>query len=235
MRERPILFAAPMVRAILDGRKTQTRRVIKPPRDHEMPCDPLDESDIAELLAVCPYGQPGDRLWVRETWGYRGSSWSSERPEVQRHHIHYRADDSRRDFTRARDDDSGLPTCRPPRPGEDYVRDYYNGYLDRYWKAWRPSIHMPRWACRLVLEVTAVRVERLQAISETDAIAEGIERDPQHPELWQRGPLRRDVRPTPWTGFPRLAFQALWEGLHGTAGWDANPWVWVVEFRAVTP
>lgn len=225
MRERPILFSAPMVRAILSGTKTQTRRVVKGA--------PINRGSY--LLGVyqgtwgihadvdkegglwrgqCPYGQPGDRLWVREahlldppidgTWPSVGDSFASvsDIPERYRdpRHVLYRAD----------------------------------GKLTGEWR-WRPSIHMPRWASRITLEVTDVRVERLQDITEADAIVEGIERDENHPELWKRGPLRNDLIPTPWTGFPRLAFQSLWEGINGTDSWDANPWIWVVEFKRVQP
>jgi len=107
---------------------------------------------------------------------------------------------------------------------------------------WRPSAHMPRWASRITLEVTGVRVERLQDISEADAIAEGIERGAGFPG-WYRGPLAGDSASLQQAGrdfkiptaFPHLAYRALWESIHGPDSWDANPFVWVVEFRRVTP
>ncbi|MBN8260955.1 MAG: hypothetical protein J0L59_01365 [Xanthomonadales bacterium] len=226
MRERPILFSGAMVRAILEGHKTQTRRVVKNPPAAQF-CGlksslgyPASEGSTwagfgnpsDPMYVRCPYGQPGDRLWVRETWGYRGGSWSTEAPEVQSVNIHYQADDSRISYTRAADDDSGLPRCREPRPDEDYVEDYYNDFLNRYWKQWRPSIHMPRWACRLELEITDVRVERLQAISEADAVAEGAS------------------TPGP---FARHHFMDLWASINGQASWDANPWVWALTFKRI--
>jgi hypothetical protein len=221
-----------MVRAILDGRKTVTRRIVKPQpktyrdflgdgivfgiEDKERPwvlrC--LGSSNFADLY--CPYGRPGDRLWVRETWGYRGAAWTlgEEHKTVW---IEYAADGSQADIQRPKDDESGIPQPRDIRPDEDYVDDYYNGYLTRYWKQNRPSIHMPRWASRITLEVTGVRVERLQDISEADAHAEGIPGDLLH-------------RAQGWS--PR-AFQLLWELINGAESWNTNPWVWVVEFRRI--
>lgn len=198
MKERPILFSAPMVRALLAGTKTQTRRAakltagahVKEPGGHRRwhPADP-------EATLACPYGQPGDLLWVRETWHDASSSLHSC--------ALYRADG-----------------------------------IDLHWDKWTPSIHMPRWASRITLEITRVRIERLQGISEADAKAEGIERATDFPG-WYRHPLRGDspgladagkAGKCP-TAFPRLAFQALWESINGPASWDANPWVWAIEFR----
>lgn len=145
-RERPILFSGPMVRAILEGRKTQTRRVVKPqPTGGPTKLTFCQESRGAWLLGKhlypCPYGVPGDRLWVRETWGYRGQFYSenahAEGPVI------YRAD--------------GLPT-------------------DVHGERWRPSIHMPRRVCRLELDIARVRVERFQDITDADAMAEGIKK-----------------------------------------------------------
>lgn len=232
MRERPILFNGAMVRAILDGRKTQTRRAVKLPwapaslgewEAGTISADPAANSTGLPIplqgciwhtrtgkSLMCPHGQSGDRLWVRETWGYRGSCWSTESPDEKAVDIHYQADDGRASYNRAVDDHSGLPKQRAPRPDEDYIEDYYNGYLDRYWKQWRPSIHMPRWACRLVLEITDVRVERLQAISEADAVAEGVS------------------TPGP---FAAHHFMDVWKATGGD--WAGNPWVWVIGFQPV--
>ena len=182
MRERPILFSAPMVRAILEGRKTQTRRVARTPPH------PVHGHRLA--AATCPYGQPGDRLWVRETWGPCDGGFC------------YRADEP--EGSTAKPDDG----------------------------RWHPSIHMLREASRITLEVTGVRVERLQSISDDDAIAEGLERHAQSP-LWKRGPLSTDQNIVDWTGFPLLAFRSIWEAINGAESWAANPWVWVVEFRRV--
>jgi len=185
MRERPILFSAPMVRAILDGRKTQTRRVVKPqPRPDRPPRIAVGVRgwDGNQFTTVrSPYGLAGDRLWVRETWrqAYPKTSYSEG--------IVYRAD-------------------KPKALGMDE-------YSDRH--KWRPSIFMARAASRITLEVTGARIERLQAISKADAIAEGVEYE---------FPID-----------PRDAFRSLWWSINGAESWDANPWVWVVEFKRVTP
>lgn len=196
MKERPILFSAPMVRAILDGRKTQTRRVVKPqPHDtHEIECgiyhptviDRHGEEDAGppifgaysmdgEWGCKCPYGQPGDRLWVREAFG----TCDSYVP-----HVFYRAD------------------------GEAPNHDF----------KWKPSIHMPRWASRVTLEIVSVRVERLQGINRGDAMAEGC-------------PFPNMARETD----PRTWFVDLLESINGAGSWEANPWVWVIEFKRVQP
>ena len=215
MTERPILFSGPMVRAILDGRKTQTRRVCKlqpqvvdvEPRHkpHTWGFWHDDHDKMRNGLVVrCPYGQPGDRLWVRETWGV------GTRP----HHIdgwtdgiEYRADEP------YCDDVEPLPLYTPKAPA-----GFYEGYDKR---GWRPSIHMPRWACRLLLDVKAVRVERLQDISRSDCYAEGLIADNQ--------PMRYNGEPA------QERFAALWDGLNAKRGhgWDTNPWVWVIEFSVV--
>lgn len=202
MKERPILFSGAMVRAILDGRKTQTRRVCKvayhagewahaahPARDG-MPVFWWDGqkgeaiSGRAEFTqkayetgAACPYGQPGDRLWVRETWNCIDTGRLTQRQDW----VRYRATD-----------------------GEEMH--------------WRPSIFMPRWASRITLEIVGVRVERVQDISEADALAEGVERVPT------------------WAAYSmRDKFWALWDSINGPRGygWNANPWVWVVEFKCI--
>lgn len=200
MTERPILMSAPMVRAILAGTKTQTRRVVKPQPTHFNPAGVprrVNPDGGASAVIACPYGQSGDRLWVREAFGH------FERNDTlkQGDRIYYRTDGE----------------CVELHP-------------------WRPSIHMPRWASRITLEVTGVRVERLQDISEADAVAEGIERGDGFPG-WYRGPLAGDSPSLVQCGFkiptafPRLAYRALWESINGPGSWDANPWVWCVEFR----
>lgn len=227
MRERPLLFSDPMVRALLSGQKTQTRRVVKPQPDGIHAGIPFINghgqggTGTRDRFIRCPYGQPGDRLWVREAWGYRGSAISTAWPGIQKLTIEYRADNQRAEYERPSNDDSGLPKQRPCRPDEDYIEDYYNGYLTRYWKQWRPSIHMPRWACRLVLEIVSVRVERLQDITEGDAMAEGIN--------W------RDVPDSHIGTVRRQHFIELWESINGAESWAANPWCWVIEFRRVQP
>ena len=177
MKERPILFSGEDVRAILDGRKTQWREVVKPQPEPVSFGWRFGGRDIGEKVwpldapKLCPYGQPGDRLWVRETWGVN--------PCYNGDEILYRA--------------SGH--------GSAIIR-------------WRRSSHMPRWASRINLEVTGVRVERLCSISEADALAEGC------------CPFSDDFG----SYHARVAFCQLWESIYGPESWDANPWVWVVEF-----
>ncbi|ALN79462.1 hypothetical protein [Lysobacter antibioticus] len=184
-RERPILFSAPMVRAILNGTKTQTRRLVKLNMAGRVQRGAAKQWHIADpdAVAACPYGQPGDRLWVRET------------------------------FIASRGYDELPPTKFGNKPLW-YVAD---GEPDkaRWWHLSdrrRPAIHMPRWACRIVLEVTGVRVERLQGISDADAGAEGVDRTN-----------------TSVAGYARERFRRLWASTGGD--WDANPWVWAVEFK----
>jgi hypothetical protein len=182
MKERPILFSAPMVRALLAGSKTQTRRIVK---DKHIDAAP-PVCFFQWLRENCPYGQTGDRLWVRETWIPRAAESAAL----------YRAD---YDDAQA----SGLAGM----------------YSDR---GWRPSIHMPRWASRILLEITGVRVERLQDISDHDALAEGV--SPDMGLRWQSG-----------DDTPRGMYGELWESINGPGSWAADPWVWVVEFKRVTP
>jgi len=222
-KEHPILFSAPMVRAILEGRKTVTRREVK----NRAALDCLAAGFEPAFLALpgnadlCPYGQPGERLWVRETWGVISHDfdehgnmvdWKPDRPAsairemrfgqgYYSGHVIYRADG---EATWAGDDDGG---------GDDR-------------SAWKPSIHMPRIASRILLEITGVRVERLQAISRSDIRAEGVECPP---EL-----ASDDVSPNYRDWYP-AAWQELWESINGAGAWDANPWVWVVEFKRVVP
>lgn len=209
MRERPILFGATMVRAILADTKTQTRRTkaleyfSRPDNDPEGWWCARVADGVAYLVyknapherAVrCPYGQPGDRLWVRETWAAFDADW--------RH--------------------PGKPADLRdgPWPNVAYAADG-----DFPLGAGRPSIHMPRWACRLALEVTGVRVERLQAIDSADAIAEGVGLNPSAADVSTTTPEGESL--------PRVMFRALWEEINGASAWCANPWVWVIEFRRI--
>jgi len=200
--ERPILFSSPMVRAILAGKKSQTRRIVKPvfhkgtilkyAGDSEyLAGKTTDSSDVVRLF--CPYGQPGDTLWVRETWRASASD-----PK----YVHFAADLS------------------------DYEREEKG--------PWRPSIFMPRWASRLTLRITSVRVERLQDISEADAEAEGV-----LPFFEQFDAIGRDQRVggrlcadhPHWT-----SFVCLWDEINGDRGaWASNPWVWCISFERVSP
>lgn len=189
MKERPILFSGAMVRAILGGSKTQTRRIVKLGMDS---CgDPIHATDPR---LPCPYGQPGDRLWVRETFGI----FDSEGTEF-----------------------AGIPKEKPRGFHVVWAADCPAPVTETF--RFRPSIHMPRWASRITLEVTAVRVERLQEISEEDAKAEGVT-------------IQDDARITSLAiageaGPAQLEYFALWQSINGPGSWAANPFVWVVEFR----
>ena len=213
MKERPMLFSAPMVRAILDGRKTVTRRIVKA-RDLEWMDvhQGLREPDNAER---CPYGQPGDRLWVRE-------SWSPDPPDVDG--WGYTAWAGCREGQIA-----GVPErFRHPRFC-NYAADWLHGPI-----RWTPSIHMPRWASRITLEVTGVLVERLQDISEKDAQAEGIERT----EDFFGCPCWRvygepDGADVVAPDDPIGSYRSLWELINGPGSWEQNPFVWVINFRRV--
>lgn len=199
MNTRPILFSGAMVRALLAGAKTQTRRIVKPQPQGKwsgpMPCPEWP----------CPYGAPGDRLWVRET-----HALCSDKDAFGS--VYYRADGEARHQlceNQGEGDPVGLGKIVPP--SRRYPVDYI--------PAWKPSIFMPRWASRITLEITDVRVERLNGISEKDALAEGVT-------------LRGMTR---WDGECRAAYKQLWEEINGAGSWDASPWVWVVEFRRITP
>lgn len=211
IKERPILFLAPMVRAILEGRKTVTRRPVKATKAHADGFMMLDHGkgwrpynafgDFAsdhegmEYPIACPHGKLGDRLWVRETCfinDYREASVpEQERADCE---IHYRAD--------------GIPDFEGE---EELIR-------------WRPSIHMRRWASRILLEVTDVRVERLQDITEEQALAEGIKKHSDGGYHVEDGKHYSDS--------PVESFACLWSSVGGD--WDANPWVWCVSFKRIT-
>lgn len=215
-KERPILFSGPMVRAILEGRKTQTRRVVKLTDTGRVkaPCAFRNwHLDDPNAVLACPYGEPSDRLWVRETWGiYDGEGMPFGYP-------------------------SGIPKELPEEYHVSYPADDADGVIGEVFK-WRPSIHMPRWASRILLEVVSVRVERLQEISEEDAEAEGVEAQTWEPtgklgyknytpELEKHG-FNREACMTP---LAKDSYFTLWEAINGKGSWDDNPWVWVVEFK----
>jgi len=229
MTERPILFSGAMVRAILDGRKTQTRRVVKLPHNNPLgvwepttmggenggrtaagETVPLQGAIWHTRTGDClcsPHGQPGDRLWVRETWQHSNHPFGPYDDDCA---VFHRAD--------YLDDPLGPDLEHSP----DGIR-----------RQWRPSIHMPRSACRLELEVTGVRVERLNDCSEADAKAEGITPHEVR-QFWligassdQRAAMHKQAAVEP--------FRELWNSINGAGAWKANPWVWVVEFRRVAP
>lgn len=226
VKERPILFSGPMVRAILDGRKTQTRRIVKGVPDSPIKSakadfdvngrdfgvwfhcgdgQPVSKHNYSQFNS-CPYGKPGDRLWVRETWACRDDVDPQTERDKALHYMLYRAS--------------------------------YSGNLGDEWHGydqWRPSIHMPRWASRITLEIVSVRVERLQAISRDDAIAEGTSlsmRDPGSSGQWLWEPVIGKVAcPSGTASGPVECFKIAWEAINGAGSWDANPWVWAIEFR----
>lgn len=202
MREKPILFSAPMVRAILDGRKTQTRRVLPHGKYRLDLVAPADGGP-----SRCPFGQPGDRLWVREA----------------------HAIVPRTAYARSEGVEQVL------RPDDDHDACVFREGWERSRPGrWRPSIHMPRWASRISLEITGVRVERLQDISEADARAEGVERTVAG-DGWRRyyPDAAQEAAGLPPCHTATSSFSWLWESIHGRGAWAANPWVWAVEFRRV--
>jgi hypothetical protein len=207
-KERPILFSAPMVRAILEGRKTVTRRAVKGSGLNFL-ADFTPEYFALPENHFCPYGKPGDRLWVRETW-------YCDHFEVMRG-PYLKPDDL--DIGEALDDGTLV-----------YAADGLTPY-EQEQPSWKPSIHMPRWACRILLEITDVRVERLQEISEGQARAEGIRPMRDGSDTWvsREGPAKLV---TPWPT-AKEAFSDLWDSINGPHAWEANPWVWAITFRRV--
>ena len=203
MKERPILFFNPMVRALLDGTKTQTRRIFKAKNGGVWPSK-NDIPGMRQILRNCPYGQPGDRLWVRETWcgevdGHTSTLIYNE--DGNTYKCLYRADGQHVVFS----------------DGDGFTKTNKDGSEASPWK---PSIHMPRWASRITLEITRVRIERLQAINEVDAIAEGAP--------WA-------ACGSPQDGSHKAGYAQLWESVNGPDSWGLNPWVWVIEFKRVQP
>ena len=199
IKERPILFAAPMVRAILEGRKTVTRRAVKGSGLNFL-ADFTPEYVALPENHFCPYGKPGDRLWVREAFGLQVRHYGGGAGE----HIVYRATNPDAIYCKSAE-------------GQEYP------------VKWKPSIHMPRHSSRILLEITDVRVERLRDISDDQALAEGIYSDPAVNGMYTAD---GDNYTSKQDG-PGRAFADLWKSTGGD--WDANPWVWVVEFKRVTP
>ncbi len=204
MAEKPILFNSEMVLAIMDGRKTQTRRVIKPQPNYQKRFgQPESEVNADIAKRKCSYGKVGDRLWVRETFA-----------------LNYQYDtDSISDWEECNSLDSGDPRYRA-----DYIRKEKPGYIGR----WRTNIHMPKWAARIWLEIIGVRVERVQDISEEDAEAEGVV--PQ--EIKHLREIAETIPNSTYCPH-KLTFSELWDSINDKRGfgWDENPWVWVIEFN----
>jgi hypothetical protein len=209
VKERPILFSGEMVRAILDGRKTVTRRVVKFNAAGRLKLPGSHKNwhrDDPDAVKACPYGQPGDRLWVRETWAAAAIYDEMAPKEMPEDAVPW----FREGFIPPIDERPNFS-----RPGR-----------------WRPSIHMPRWASRLTLEVTGVRVERLRDIRDDGCEAEGI-------EILDRGDVSVGALELKNGGkrysTARGLFAGLWDSLNAKRGfgWDKNPWVWVVEFKII--
>lgn len=236
MTELPILFKAPMIRAILDGSKTQTRRIVKPQPESNCKVhapyvpgrpafciwpgsDPDENGDHVDHFANCPYGAIGHRLWVKETAALWREGWD------RNGHVVYRAD-------------------MKDRNGNDFSQPDLMGL-----SKWRPSIFMPRWASRITLEVVAIRVQRLQDIGARDCMKEGApsttleqmyepeileaitkaEPEAKRKMMMRTAPMKADLPPS-----PKQWYQDLWNQINGAGSWDANPWVWVIEFKRVT-
>jgi len=226
MKSRPILFSGSMVRAVLDGSKTQTRRVGKIQSQDfvGLKAEAVRHATLGyqiqatydaypgrgtarHAICACPFGQPGDQLWVRETWNwFDPDSIPTDRAGPR---AIFTGNQGNRSipWVAAYAADGHLP---------------YPGYEGR--DHWRPSIHMPRWASRITLEITGVRVERLQYISEADAQAEGCALECMTPIGDDSGSAIHGPG----------GYIALWESINGPGSWDLNPWVWVVEFRRLS-
>ena len=198
MKERGMIFNDEMVRAIIDGRKTQTRRIMKPQPANDIARGTFPNTEAYGWVSsmkhkfgsttahFCPFGQPGDRIWVRETWAEAGAG----APELKLYRANYPAH---------------VPSRYENVPSAKQIR-------------WTPSIHMPRWASRILLEITNVRVERLNSITEEDAGNEGYPADP-----------------SPFGGYMDkwLWFRQLWDGIYPEQSFKHNPWVWVIEFKRI--
>lgn len=216
MNPHPILFSAPMVQALLDGRKTQTRRVVKHPENYGCPtgdCPHWKQTECNEAMQVnavpeCPYGKPGDLLWVRETFARNGLKDGEK--------VFYRADGESQFMGEMRESNGNITR---------YFTDHWERNGEKRTGAdWKPSIHMPRWASRLTLEITGVRVERLQDIPLNDARAEGCEVR----QMWLFGANNQERQEVGAT-----VFGNLWKSINTKPGirWEDNPWVWVLEFK----
>lgn len=224
MKEIPILFRTPMVQAILDGRKTMTRRVnsLKSVISHEFKGfitfqghnHAVFVKDNIQTIVKCPYGQPGDILWVRESWNMgTKEELSPDDQWMQRN--------------------DGLPKGEWVWVYKAGIKfDFHTQHPEWGKKKWKPSIHMPKEACRIWLEVTDVRVERLQEISEADAKAEGSEkgilRDGPNTE---KGEFHLEHNIHAWY---QTGFKFIWMNINGRESWNANPWVWVVSFKVLS-
>ena len=209
MKQRPILFSGPMVRALLDGSKTQTRRVAKAKHLSWIEGSVLNFLDGKWNQRPLPYGKPGDQLWVRETW---------QGPLLEEYEVDADADWQSANRIHQYQNPAHCAFAADGGSPPEFIDSD-----DNIQRRWRPSIHMPRWASRITLEITGVRVERLQNISEADALAEGVS---------DTGAKILDSVANEVTG-PIAEYSVLWESINGPGSWDLNPWVWVVEFKRI--
>jgi hypothetical protein len=225
VKERPILFQPDMVRALENGTKTQTRRLVKWPIKSPTHHISINESEQGPIVDWCPYGQTGDRLWVRETF-YAYGYWTTRKNEYELDEWYFV------DLTL--------------HAGYSYQHNPPEGYKKtprssgrKWWK--RPSIFMPRVACRLLLDIVSIRAERLQNISEADALAEGV--DMRQPAYYEGGALimigdhNKGIEQIAKTlGRPlgaRAQYAFLINSINGSDTWERNPWLWAVEFKVV--
>jgi hypothetical protein len=262
MKQRPILFSTPMVKAILSGDKTQTRREVKPQPPinciDDEPCIQYDrgvsrgsfecpelyaewecnflpgESSVESHVVFCPYGKPGDVLWVRES--YRIVGWNLDDSEM----IVEFKDGARKTIELDDDQQEKLISYieRMESKGVIQVPDDYDVEKDGdEWDyefikefPWKPSIHMPKAVCRTYLQISGIRAERLQYISEEDAISEGVQEIHPAPFVirWENYLIKDSL----WD-CAIGSFHSLWESINGKQSWDSNPWVWVVEFERI--
>lgn len=217
MKERPILFSAPMVQAILAGNKTQTRRVVKMPKkakwgteyDGQVIID--DGSTFGQDIEVdelkCPHGKVGDFLWVRETWACvsQCSDWMNRSVVFVENYAEH-----------------------------GWTIQYRASTHCEFEGDWRPSIFMPRWASRILLEITGVRVERLHDISEQDALAEGIENKTVDNNVYFKDYVSGNFFKRRFDdGTEKQSYFSLWQSINGHESLKANPWVWVIEFKVI--
>jgi len=212
-KQHPILFSTEMVKAILEGRKTMTRRIIKSRHESGLfaICRRQSDQQITQIVSLgwneenvekdisCPYGEIGDILWVRETFTY--GSEMDENGEFNNNRYWYRADEDWKqlEWVRNRDEDNEM-VCAEPK--------------------WKPSIFMPRIASRITLQITNIKVERLQDISEADAVKEGIDLSKTSGD-WEHTPVQE--------------FEKVWTKINGEESWNKNPFIWAIEFKRIKP
>lgn len=218
-KARPIIFSAPMVRALIDGRKTQTRRIVKPkPLWVYADQVPVKTKDADPRGAIsCPFGVPGDKLYVREKFGYANAG--------KHRVIVYAADESAWHIV-ADEGGEGDERSRGKRVDRSKIDPVHR---------WYPSIHMPRWASRITLTITNVRVERVQDISDADVVAEGTFDAPVNEDSVVRIRTVQQYRGKPElcndrAFASRARFMVLWDSIHGTGAWDRNDWIWALTF-----